>query len=246
MADVADITAQVSASLDSLTREFDTIAHNLANVSTTGYKRRCHSFGDALASQGGTEGTSDGGEASGPSLFDFSQGTLKETGRTLDVGLYGKGFFVIETPEGPLYTRHGVFRTNQNGQIVDVEGRVVGGAGGPLAIPVETDISQVTIGYDGRVSAGGEEVGQFQIVDFPEKEDQLVAVGLNCFRVPEDVAPTAVEDIVVRQGCQESSNVEMIDELVSMIMVTRTYEANVKLVNVKKDTTNSVIGVAMG
>ncbi len=243
---MADIAAQVSASLDALTREFDTIAHNLANVSTTGYKRRCHSFGDALASQAGTGAATGGEEANGQSFFDFSQGTLKQTGRTLDVGLYGKGFFVIETPEGPLYTRHGVFRTNQNGQIVDAEGRTVAGTAGPLAVPAELDVSQISIGYDGRLNADGAEVGQFRIVDFPDDEDQLVAAGLNCFRAPDDVKPTDVEETVVRQGCQEASNVEMIDELVSMIMVTRTYEANVKLVNVKKDTSNSVIGVAMG
>jgi len=244
---MTDIAAQVSASLDALTTEFDTIAHNLANVSTVGYKRRCHGFAEALASQGGDASTGEiDVESSSATSIDFSQGNLKETGRTLDVGLYGKGFFVIETPEGPLYTRHGVFRANQNGQIVDVEGRVVGGVGGPLAVPAETDVSQITISYDGRISAAGAEMGRFRIVDFPENENQLMAAGLNCFRAPKDVVPTVVEDVVVRQGCQEASNVEMIDELVSMIMVTRTYEANVKLVNVKKDTTNSVIGVAMG
>ena len=58
-----------------------------------------------------------------------------ETGRSLDVALHGKGFFVIETPDGPLYTRHGMFRPNENGQIVDSEGRLVGGANGPLTIP---------------------------------------------------------------------------------------------------------------
>lgn len=244
---MADIAAQVSASLNALTTEFDTIAHNLANVSTVGYKRRCHGFAEALNSQGGGANAAGGnGGSSSQTSIDFSQGNLKETGRTLDVGLYGKGFFVIETPEGPLYTRHGIFRTNQNGQIVDVEGRVVGGAGGPLVVPAETDVSQITISYDGHLSAAGAKLGQFRIVDFPDQEDQLMSVGLNCFQVPEDVKPVNVEDVVVRQGCQESSNVEMIDELVSMMMVTRTYEANVRLVNVKKDTTNSVVGVAMG
>ena len=239
---MADITAQVSASLDALTREFDIIAHNLANVSTTGYKRRCHGFAQALDSQNGGDGTAGGAD----SAFDFSQGTLVETGRTLDVALYGKGFFVIETPEGPLYTRHGVFRTNQNGQIVDSQGHLVAGAAGPLTVPAETGVSQISVSYSGQVNADGAELGQFRIVDFPGQEDQLVPVGLSCFQAPEDVQPTDAEEVMVKQGCQESSNVQMIEELVSMIMVTRTYEANVKLVNVTKDTTNSVIGVAMG
>jgi len=239
---VADVGAQVSASLNALTREFDIIAHNLANVSTSGYKRRLHGFSQAMADQGGT---GDGGEASGEG-FDFSQGHLVETGRTLDVALHGKGFFVIETPDGPLYTRHGVFRANQNGQIVDSEGRVVAGANGPLTIPPGVSITDVTVSQAGQINAGGAPVGQFQIVDFPDDADRLISIGLCCFEKPEDVRPAAAEGVIVRQGFQEASNVQMVDELVSMITVTRAYEANVKLVNVKKDTSNSVIGVAMG
>lgn len=239
---MADVAAQVSASLKGLTREFDTIAHNLANVSTTGYKRRLSSFAGAMADQ---EGGGANQEAAA-SAIDFSQGNLVETRRTLDVALYGEGFFVVETPDGPLYTRHGVFRANENGQIVDSEGRSLAGAGGPLAIPAETDVSRVTISQDGRIIAGDGVVGQFRIVDFAGKEDLLQAVGFGCYRAPEDAPPRDTEDVVVKQGYQEASNVEMIDELVGMIMVSRMYEANMKLVNLKKDTTNSVIGVAMG
>lgn len=243
---MTDVAAQVSASLNALTREFDIIAHNLANVSTTGYKRRLHGFSQAMDSQSGTAaGASDGGGSSSDG-FDFSQGHLVETGRTLDVALYGKGFFTIETPEGPLYTRHGVFRTNQNGQVVDSEGRVVAGADGPLNIPTETSITAVSVNQSGQISANGAPIGQFRVVDFPGEEDQLIAVGLGCFQAPKDIKPVATEETLIRQGCQEASNVQMVEELVSMIMVTRTYEANVKLVNVKKDTSNSVIGVAMG
>jgi flagellar basal-body rod protein FlgF len=239
---MADFTTQVSESLKALTREFDIIAHNLANVSTTGYKRRCSSFSSVLADQGGAGA----GTEPAASSLDFTQGNLVETRRTLDAALYGKGFFVVETPDGPLYTRHGVFRANQNGQLVDSEGRSVAGVGGPLVIPTGIDVSRVTVSQDGRVIAGGELVGQFRIVDFGDNENQLEAAGFSCFRAPEDVAPGAAEDVVVKQGYQEASNVEMVDELVSMIMVSRMYEANMKMVNIKKDTTSSVIGVAMG
>lgn len=233
---MADTTAQLSASLNALTNEFDTIAHNLANVSTAGYKRQCSSFTKTLADQTGGEGGS----------LDFSQGHLVETRRPLDVALHGKGFFVLETPDGPLYTRHGIFRANQNGQIVDAEGRVVAGANGPLSVPNTTDVSHITVSQDGRVSAAGAEVGQFKVVDFGEDEGKLVPAGLCCFQAPKDLRPKDAGDVVVRQGCQESSNVKMAEELVSMILVTRMYESNMKLVNVKKDTTDSVIGVAMG
>ncbi len=234
-----DTTAQVSASLNALSREFDVIAHNLANVSTAGYKRRCSSFTKSLAAETNNETSSN-------SDLDLSQGYLIETRRTLDVALHGKGFFVIETPDGPLYTRHGVFRANQNGQIVDFEGRVVAGASGPVTIPSATDVSRITVSQDGRISAAGAVVGQFKIVDFTDKEDQLTAAGLNCFTAPNSAEPRDAEDVVVRQGFKEASNVKMVEELVSMILVSRMYEANMKLVNVKKDTTSSVIGVAMG
>jgi flagellar basal-body rod protein FlgF len=238
---VTDVAAQVSASTEGLTREFDTIAHNLANVSTTGYKRRVSSFAGAMADQ---EGGDD--QQTTTSSIDFTQGNLVETRRTLDVALYGKGFFVVETPDGPLYTRHGVFRANENGQLVDFQGRSIGGAGGPLAIPTTTDVSQVTISQDGRVIAGEGAVGQFRIVEFGDKENLLEPVGFSCYRAPEEAPPKDAEDVVVKQGYQEASNVQMIDELVGMIMVSRMYEANMRLVNVKKDTTDSVIGVAMG
>ena len=242
---MAEIAAQVSASLDALTREFDVIAHNLANVSTVGYKRRCSAFSEALGqATTGTEGS--GEEESSQAVFDFSQGHLIQTDRVLDCALHGKGFFVVETPDGPLYTRHGVFETNQNGQVVDLSGRIVAGTAGPLVVPANVGLSRVHIGSDGRVSADGAAIGRFRVVEFADNEDQLVPAGENCFWAPEDVDPMDVENPVVKQGFREASNVRLIDELVNMIMVSRMYEANVRLVNVTKDATNSLIGAASG
>jgi flagellar basal body rod protein FlgG len=224
-----------------LTREFDIITHNLANVSTAAYKRRCSMFSSVLAQQAGADES-----RAGASAIDFSQGNLVQTGRTLDVALYGKGFFVVETPEGPLYTRNGIFRANANGQIVDSEGRALAGTAGPLILPAAVDVSQVTVSQDGRLIAAGALVGQFRIVDFADNEDLLEPVGFGSYQAPEEAPPRDAEDVVVKQGYQEASNVQMIDEVVSMIMVSRMYEANMKFVNARKDTTSSVIGVAMG
>lgn len=241
-----DATAQVSESLNKLSAEFDVIAHNLANVSTAGYKRRCSIFSKALDAQNSQiDGTSQG-QAGAESALDFSQGTLMQTGRTLDVALQGEGFFVIETPEGPLYTRHGIFHANQNGQLVDSQGRVVAGDGGPLSLPASVSFSQISIGEDGRITAAGQPVGQFRIVAFGNDEGQLVPMGLNCYAAPEDVRPTSAQGVTFKQGYQESSNVAMVEELVGMIMVQRMYEASMKLTNAKKDTTSSVMSVAMG
>jgi len=236
---VADSASQMSASVDALEREFDIIANNMANVSTVGFKRRCNTFTKVMAAQGGPEGEQ-------PGAFDFSQGTLVQTDRTLDVALYGKGFFVLESPEGPLYTRHGIFQTNQNGQIVDTAGRLVAGVAGPLIVPPNVDVSEIHVDSAGRVSAGQAALGQFQIVEFADKENQLLPAGLNSFRAPKDVPPKDSTNVAVRQGYEEASNVKLVDELVNMIMVSRMYEANMKLTTVNRDNTSSVIGVAMG
>ncbi|MEN6576849.1 MAG: flagellar hook basal-body protein [Phycisphaerales bacterium] len=241
---MTDIGAQVGASLNALTKEFDIIAHNMANVSTAGFKRRCNSFTQVLAAQESGDEQGEGDQSQG--LFDFSQGTLVQTGRTLDLALHGEGFFVIETPEGPVYTRHGVFSTNQNGQVVDTMGRLVAGTGGPLIVPAETDVADLYVADDGRVIAGGVTVGQFRIMDFPDARDKLVPVGQNCFQAPEDVDPTAAQDVIVKQGYQEASNVKLVEELVNMVLVSRMYESNMRLVSVKQDSTNAAIGVAMG
>lgn len=241
---MTDIGAQVTASIDALTKEFDIVAHNLANASTAGFKRRCNAFTKALESQTGTQD-----EGSGPeeqTALDFSQGTLVQTDRTLDFALYGKGFFVVETPDGPLYTRHGVFQVNPNGQIVDLSGRVVAGVAGPISLPADVDPSGIQVAADGRISAGGAAIGQFRVVEFPDNEKQLIQVGNTCFQAPKDVEPVEALKPAVKQGYQEASNVKVVDELVNMITVSRLYEANMRLVSVKKETTNSMMNVAMG
>ena len=241
-----DIATNVTASLESLVREFDVITHNIANASTTGYKRQCTSFADALGSQMDTSGETDGSDDSSEPVFDFSQGSLTQTGRSLDLALAGKGFFVVETPDGPLYTRNGLFQRNQNGQLVDSEGRLIAGEGGPLVIPSNVDSSKIGVGTDGTVHAGSTAIGRLRIVDFPDAEDRLLPAGQSCWRAPADTPPVNAEGVTVKQGYREASNVTLVAELVNMITVTRAYEANVKLVSVSREAVNSLLGVAMG
>lgn len=242
---MADTVAQISASVEALEKQFDIIAHNMANVSTAGFKRRCNNFTRAIAAQyAGLEGAIDAELSQSP--VDFSQGTLIRTDRTLDVALHGKGFFVIESPEGPLYTRHGVFQTNKNGQIVDTMGRLVAGTAGPLLVPPDADVAALHIDDAGRISAGSAALGQFRIVEFGDQEARLRPTGLDCFYAPAEVRPKEAANAAVRQGCEEASNVKLIDELVNMIMVSRLYEANMKLMTVSNETSGSAISVAMG
>lgn len=239
------ITDQVSTSIDALTQEFNIITHNLANVSTVGFKRRCNAFSKSLEAQDAE--TYSPGTIDLNSIFDFSQGSIVETSRPLDFALHGKGFFVIETPEGPLYTRNGTFSTNQNNQIVDSLGRIVAGQAGPITIPGNVGISQLNVSNEGTISAGEISIGKFRLIDFNDNENKLLPTGDSCYRMPDvNVQPTAAEQIIVKQGYQEASNVQIIDELVDMILVTRLYEANMKSITAEQQASSSLMSLAMG
>jgi len=238
---------QITTSIDALTQELEVITHNLANASTTGFKRRCNAFSKVLDSQKGAADTFSPGKIELESALDFSQGNTVQTGRSLDFSLMGKGFFVVETPEGPLYTRNGAFQTNTNGQIVDLMGRTVAGEAGPVTIPPTVAITDLQVSADGRISANGNSIGKLKVVDFAENEGKLVSAGDNCYLMPDKtVQPAATDKIVIKQGYQEASNVKIVDELVDMIMVTRLYEANMRYVSAQRENSTSLNSVAMG
>jgi flagellar basal body rod protein FlgG len=244
---MTEAATQVSSSVDALTRELEIITHNLANAGTVGFKRRCNAFSKALDSQQADAETYSPGEIDLNSTIDFSQGTLIQTERTLDFGIIGKGFFVVETSDGPLYTRNGSFQTNQNGQIVDSMGRPVAGEAGPITVPVTVGLSELQVSADGQISAGEIKIGKIKIVDFQDNESKLVPAGGNCFVMPDkDVQPAPAENAIIKQGCQETSNVKIVDELVDMIMVTRLYEANMRYVSAQRENSTSIMNVAMG
>jgi len=240
---MSQLTSEVNTSITALTREFETITHNLANVSTVGYKRRSNAFSISVE----TEEPYSPGTVDLDSLFDFSQGDMVETGRPLDFALYGKGFFTIETPEGLLYTRNGMFSTDQNGQIVDSVGRIVAGESGPIAVPNNIAISQLHVSSDGAISAGRTRIGKFLLVDFADNEGELVPTGDSCYRMPDgSIEPVEAENLVVKQKFQEASNVKIIEELVDMIFVTRLYQANMKSITSQQEASASLMSLAMG
>ena len=244
---MSEITSQVSSSIDALMQEYEIITHNLANVSTAGFKRRCNAFSKALEDQGSPDQTYTPGTVELNSALDFSQGNLTETSRKLDFALMGKGFFVIETPDGPLYTRNGIFSTNQNGQLVDIDGRTVAGESGAITIPGSVALSQLFVTNDGTITAQGTTIGKLKLVDFGDNQDKLVSVGNNCYMMTEEgIEPAAAENIIVKQGFQEASNVQIVEELVDMIMVSRLYQANMEFMSASKDATSSLISAAMG
>jgi flagellar basal-body rod protein FlgF len=241
------LTEQISSSMDALTKEYEIITHNMANVSTAGFKRRSNAFSKVLEANASPGQPYSPGIAELSTAFDFSQGNMNETGRELDCALMGKGFFVIETPNGPLYTRNGVFNLNENGQIIDMQGRTVEGESGPITIPTNVSASEIFVAGDGTISTKDATIGKFNLVDFGENQNKLAPTGNNCFRMTdEEIVPAAAENLVVKQGFQEASNVQIVEELVDMIMVTRMYEANIHFMDSKKDAANSLMNVAIG
>ncbi len=242
MAEVRETTA---ASVNSLMQEYSTIANNLANVSTAGYKRRVNTFSQVLDDVTNLKGQND----AGPSLkvgVDFTQGHLTQTGRSLDLALNGKGFFVVETPERPLYTRNGTFQINGEGQIVDAQGRIISGEGGAVVVPKEVSISELNVSPDGSITAGDLSIGRLRIVEFEDPRTQLAASGTNCFAAIGTAEPAAAGSTTVKQGYQENSNVNAMEELVGLIAVTRLYESSMKVLISQSDAHKSMMSVAMG
>jgi flagellar basal-body rod protein FlgF len=248
MGTVHDVTA---SSLAALTQEYRAISHNLANVSTAGYKQHVSKFHQILQQAGAVspsqaiENASDDLVRSEVSL-DFSQGSILATGRSLDVAIEGNAFFVINTAgRGEIFTRNGQFMTNANRQVVDTRGQLVAGEGGPLTIPESAPLNDVAIGKDGTISAGGQVIGKLRIVTF-DNVQALLPQGGSGFKAPATMREKPATQFTVHQGFIENSNVSAIDELVKLIQVTRLYEAGVKSINKQDERQRDLLRFAMG
>ena len=190
-----------------------------------GYRANVISFQEiqnAIAEAEGTESAEGYGTINEELRTDFTPGAILNTGRTLDVALSDDAFFVVDGPDGPLYTRNGVFYVNPAGELINGEGMQVVGNNGPIAIPRDTHVGQIVIAQDGTVEVEGAEVGIIKVVRF-EDPNLLVRAGTSLFEAgaatPEDVAPN------ILQGSRELSNVSAINEMVRMIEGMRYYEA---------------------
>ena len=228
-----------------------TISNNLANVSTVGFKRDMAVFQDLLyqiAREPGAATSQDSQLPSGLQLGtgvriagtakQFTQGSMQVTDRALDVAVMGRGMFQILMPDGTTaYTRNGQFQVNADGEIVTANGY-------PLqpAITVPNNASIITIGNDGTVSVSvsGQEnaatqIGQIDLADFVNPQG-LKAIGDNLFREtaasgnPLVGTPGLAGLGDIRQGSLETSNVDVVEEMVNMITTQRAYEMNSKVV----------------
>lgn len=243
-----EAVGQLNSGIHSLMQQYMTTANNLANVNTAGFKRSVSTFSADLSHKihNLKETSLEAGKVDVRQSIDFSQGQLLSTGRSLDIALEGKGFLVVETPSGPLYTRAGSFAINALGQLVDSAQRLVAGENGPIVIPRDVSESSIQIATDGTVIANEQQVGKMKIVEFPDGTDMLSPVGFGAFGAPAGADSVPVQNVRVLQGFQESSNVQMMEEVVNLMQLSRLYESHMNILKKKSENSAAMLGVANG
>ncbi len=228
-----------------------TIANNLANVSTNGFKRDRATFQDLLyqtqQSPGGPTSSSTAlpsglnmgtGVRIGSTMKQFTEGSISVTGQPLDVAINGRGFLQVLMPDGTTaYTRDGSLQINNQGQIVTAQGYPV-----QPAVTIPAGVSQITIGADGTISYNNAttnlptQVGQITLADFINPQG-LQAIGTNLYQESGSsgspvVSPAAINGMgSLQQGALETSNVNIVTEMVDMITAQRAYEMNSKVIS---------------
>jgi flagellar basal-body rod protein FlgG len=163
---------------------------------------------------------------------DFSTGEMKYTGNELDVTIRGRGFFVVDTPQGELYTRMGIFALNTNDELCTQEGYTLKRDGkdqeGDQAIKIEG--AEITIEKDGTISVDGNETDRLRVVDFKEYEN-LSKVGENLYAYHGDKSDMrTAEGYDVNQYYRELPNVKPVSEMVKIINIARTCESYQKII----------------
>lgn len=236
--------------LDAQQTQLDVVANNLANVGTTGFKRARVAFEDLLYQNVRQAGANSSQQTQLPTGLQvgtgvrpvatpriFTQGNLQQTGNQFDLAINGAGFFQVQLPDGTTaYTRDGAFHTDANGTLVTSNGF-------PLspAITIPANALSVTIGQDGTVSvtvpgqAAPQNVGQIQLASFVnpgglEPKGQNLFVETAASGTASTNAPGTNGLGLLNQGYLETSNVNVVEELVSMIQTQRAYEINSKAI----------------
>ena len=209
-----------------------TTAHNLANVSTTGFRAQIDAF-RAVQVEGAGSLPTRAFVTNATVGADFSSGQLQTTGRDLDLALKGKGWIAVQMADGSeAYTRHGALQMNANGLLQTSNGQTVQGDGGPITVPPEVTVA---IGGDGTISTiasttkpGAPTVlGRIKLVNPPEAD--LVRGDDGLFRLKNGGAAPADPTVAVAGGMLEGSNVSAVDAMVTMISLARSFETQMSL-----------------
>ena len=237
--------------MDAQQTQLDVISNNLANVGTNGYKRQVAAFEDLLYQNVRQAGANSSQQTQLPTGLQlgtgvqlvatpriFTQGNLQQTGNQFDMAINGNGFFQVQMPDGTTaYTRDGTFH-------IDSAGQMVNNSGFPLtpAVTIPPTAQSVTIGADGTVSvtlpgqAAAQNVGAIQLAGFINPAG-LESKGQNLFAetaasgTPSANTPGSNGLGTLQQGYVETSNVNVVEELVSMIQTQRAYELNSKAIS---------------
>lgn len=236
--------------LEAQQTQMDVISNNLANVSTTGFKRSRAVFEDLLYQNLRQPGAQSSQQSQIPSGLQIgtgvrpvaserihTQGNLQQTSNKLDVAIQGAGFFQVLMPDGTTaYTRDGSFQTDNQGQLVTANGFVV-----QPAITIPANAISVTIGQDGVISitqpgvSAPVQVGSMQLATFINSSG-LESMGQNLYLetassgTPSTNVPGTNGTGRISQGYVETSNVNVVEELVNMIQTQRAYEINSKAI----------------
>jgi flagellar basal-body rod protein FlgF len=207
-----------------LARQMDVISTNLANLTTTAFKAEQMIFTEQVTETEQGEFISIVHDVS--FVRDLEEGPTTGTSNPLDLAIHGDGYFVVETPDGPRYTRHGVFQLDNSGQITTTDGHPVLNTGSaPILVPPNTAV--LDIARDGTISADAAEIGRFQVVRF-ENEQALKKLGNSLYDAEPQTAEPA-PDAEVLQGMVENSNVSGVTEMTRMIDTVRAYQMAAQL-----------------
>ena len=210
-----------------LRRNMEIIANNLANTSTSGFKREAPVFEELMVSvDDETVGTTEVSFVRDWGVLrDMTEGPLQQTGSPLDVAVEGMGFLVVRTAEGERYTRDGHLKLDAQGRLVTSDGNPVLSDGGEITIP--PGANDIKIAQDGTVSTAQGVAGRLRVVSAPL--GAMKKEGKNLYTA--DETPSPAENARVLQGLIERSNVEPVVEMTKMIEVLRAYQHATETLN---------------
>lgn len=215
-------------------RAMDVIANNLANMSTPAYKREAVQFKEYVeqlpTSEGQTAPQTLSFVQDAGVLRDMREGQLNRTNAPFDLAINGKGYFEIQTANGPRYTRNGHFSLDAQGQLVSATGNPVMGEGG--AITISPDDGDIHVGADGTISGKQGQLGKLKLVDFAS-QGELTKEGNSLYSTTQTATP--VDDPHIEQGMIETSNVQPVVEMSHMLEVMRNYQATATLTQSQED-----------
>ncbi len=220
-------------------KQQETLANNLANVSTPGYKKDMLFTRELTKAQAKSiPRQSDWQTPMIDQVYtQYSQGTLDKTGNPLDLALEGEGFLMLETPTGEnLLTRAGNFAVDSEGFLATPDGNRLMGSSGTLNV----GSGVLTISESGEIEVDNNIIGSIRVVEI-EEPNKLQKTGRSGFMIPDGVEPIAAVNFAIRQGYLENSNVDMVKEMVEMIVSYRNYEADAKSLQTQDESLEKLI-----